>query len=167
MRYSRSFPKINWILVRLNRSPCALNPFAVYCRVCLCSSPVVHRRGTGVFGRLGVACHAAGNLSPSVCVLVCLGSSVHLLWFASVLLGSSVLAVVVCCAPPSATLRRIMGVKQVRPCWVAHGSLQDMLVLYLLLRVLLLLCLGICYAQVAVLIPHRKKSVRLLSCLDV
>ena len=46
-----------------------------------------------------------------------------------------------------------------RPCWVAHGRRQDMLVLYLLLPVLLLLGslgLGICYAHVAVLIPARR-----------
>ena len=93
----------------------------------------------------------------------------HLVVFALVCIGSSDLAVVCVCTsghmlrPPLChPTAHHEGVKQVCPCWVAHGRLQDMVVLYLLLPVLLLLCLGICYAHVTVLIPHRKKNVRLL-----
>ena len=60
-----------------------------------------------------------------VFALVCTRSSGHLQWFVSVHLGIQQTAVAICCAPPSATqiTAHREGVKQVRPCWVAHGRL--------------------------------------------
>ena len=145
---------------------------SVLCHLLLYPAPilqtsVLHPRciegGWECLACFGVAWHAAGNLSPSVFVLVCHGSSVHPLWFVSVLLGNSVLALVVCCAPPFATLWRIMRVSN--KC--AHAGLH--MADYKTCRSCTCCCkcysyfVWAWYAHVAVLLPHRKKSVRLLS----
>ena len=101
----------------LPSSFCLVLSCSVLCHLLLYPAPILQtsvlrprciEAGWECLACFGVAWHAAGNLSPSVFVLVCHGSSVHLLWFVSVLLGNSVLALVVCCAPPFATLWRIM-----------------------------------------------------------
>ena len=116
----------------------------------------------------GVTCHAAGNLSPRVFVLVCLGSSVHLLWFVSVLLGNSVLAVVVLLCPTLChPTVHDEAVKQVRPCWVAHGRLQDMLVLVLVVASVTATLSAHMLCPCCSFDPTLQKIVRLPSCLDV